>query len=417
MMAFFGRRGRVAMAAGAALMVALGASGALAQDPISDVLRQQNGEWSEGFDVGNRDASEVRTATPILSTETLATMELAIQTYEAIVAQGGWPIVPAEEGLKIGMRHPAVPILRQRLIVTDDLPKEAGYSDSFDSYVQTAVRHFQARHGIPADGIVGPTTFAALNVPAQVRLNQLHTNLQRLRELLPSVPARFVMVNIPGAAVEAVENDTVQLRHTAIVGKVDRPSPILATRIVEVNFNPFWTVPASIIRKDLIPLMQKNPNYLTEQHIRIYNQQGTELPPQQVNWNSDEATNYMFRQDPGDFNSLGHIRMNVISQHGVYMHDTPNKTLFGDEYRFESSGCVRVQNIQELVNWMLRDTPGWGRAEIESAVKSGQRIDVRLNQPMPVFWTYLTAWSMGDRVVHFRNDIYLQDGIGDLALR
>src|SRR3712207_5448272 len=161
-------------------------------------------------------------------------------------------------------------------------------------------------------------------------------------------------------------------------------------KITEVNFNPFWTVPASIIRKDLIPKMQKEPNYLTDNKIRIYNGQGQELSPRQVNWHSDEATRYMFRQDPGvDLNSMGFVRINIPNPHGVYMHDTPAKGIFGDDFRFVSSGCVRVQNVRDYVQWLLKDTPGWEREQIDATFKSGQRLDAKITQPVNVYWTYI----------------------------
>ena len=130
-------------------------------------------------------------------------------------------------------------------------------------------------------------------------------NLERIKAM--GVPSeRYVLVNIPGAQIEAVDNGSVVSRHIAVVGKVDRQTPILSSKIYEIRFNPFWTVPASIIKKDLIPKMQKDPGYLTDHHIRIFNQKGQELQPEQVNWNTEEAVNYMFRQDPGDDNSLGY---------------------------------------------------------------------------------------------------------------
>ena len=156
-----------------------------------------------------------------------------------------------------------------------------------------------------------------------MRLNQLKTNLVRLRSFSGNLGPRFVVCNIPAAQIEAIENGVAVTRHTAVVGKPDRPSPDIQSRIVEVNFNPFWTVPVSIVRRDLIPKMQEEPDYLTKQRIRILDPRGNELPPEQINWYSDEAVNYMFKQDPGDFNSLGAIRINFPSAHGVYMHDTP----------------------------------------------------------------------------------------------
>ena len=163
--------------------------------------------------------------------------------------------------------------------------------------------------------------------------------------------------------------------------------------------------------------MQEHPDYLTEQRIRIYTHQGQEVAPESVDWFSDEATRYVFRQDPGDLNSLGSVRINFHNQHQVFLHDTPNKTLFGDDYRFESSGCVRVQNVRELINWLLRDTPDWSRTQIEAAFASGDRIDANVANPVKVYFAYITAWATESGVVHFRSDIYGYDDIGEYALQ
>jgi murein L,D-transpeptidase YcbB/YkuD len=385
----------------------------LAQLTAAPALAQ--GAWVDRFDEGGLGEAGVITSRPILSPEIVAAMGLAIVSYQDIVSRGGWPVVPAGQALSLGMRSPSVVTLRQRLIASYDLDPAAGLSDTFDSYVDAAVRRFQARHGIPADGIVGATTFAALNVPASVRLAQLQNNRDRLRNLVATTTSRYVLVNLPAAEIEAVENGRVVTRHTAIVGKVDRASPILTSEIYEVNFNPFWTVPASIIERDLIPLMQREPNYLTDQGIHMYDGQGREVFPEQVNWNSNEATRYVFRQDPGELNALGSVRINFHNQYSVYMHDTPNKVLFGNDYRFESSGCVRVQNVRELITWLLRDTPGWSRTQIESVLATGERVNAPLRSGVRVYFAYISAWAMENGVVHFRDDIYGYDGVGAIA--
>lgn len=398
--------------AGFALAAALAVPAASAEDPIAEVLQKGTAEWDDGFDAAAINAPQVVTSTPILSAEIVDALQFAIAHYADIVARGGWPAVPADQKLKIGVRGPAIIPLRQRLVIGGDLAATAGTSDVFDSYVFEAVKRFQARHGIPVDGVVGDSTLAAMNIPAAVRLNQLSTNLTRLKMLTEKLPKdRFLMVNIPGAQVEAVEAGRVVSRHTAIVGKVDRPSPLVNSKIYEVNFNPFWTVPESIIRKDLIPKVLKDPNYLNEYNIRIYDQQGNPLSQDQINWNTDEAAKYLFREDPGDTNSLGLVKINFFSKDGVYMHDTPNKGLFNNEFRFDSSGCVRIQNIRELITWLLRDTPGWSREQIDVMFRNGERLDVKLEKQVPVFWVYITAWAVTDGVVHFRNDIYGLDGL------
>ena len=382
----------------------------MAQDTLSGLLQT---EWEAGFDSQSQITRPTNATTPILSPQTVPAMEQAIYAYQDLVSRGGWNNVPAVE-MRLGMRDPAVVELRRRLILSGDLRQTSGDASAFDSYVQAAVRRFQARHGIPADGVVGPGTLKALNVPAHVRLAQLQTNVERIRGM--GVPTeRYIMVNIPGAQIEAVESGYVVSRHTAVVGKVDRQTPLLSSRIYQINFNPFWTVPASIIRKDLIPKMQKDPTYLTTNKIRIYTAQGQELQPEQVNWYSDEATKYMFKQDPGDQNSLGFMKLNFSNPHQVYLHDTPAKNLFGSDYRFESSGCVRVQNVRELVTWVLRDN-GYNLAMVDQTVRSGERLDVDVANGPAIYTVYFTAWTTGDGVVHFRDDIYNFDSQGMVAL-
>ncbi len=402
-----------ALAAGGAFLRKASA----AEDPTLQALIDQNQrrEMGQDFDSASRTIHMPQASLPTLAPSTVDTTGLAIGQYEGILARGGWPKVPPTDRLRLGNKHPSVAPLRKRLIATGDLEANAGETDIFDSYVEAAVRRFQARHGISVDGIVRKMTFDRLNVPCELRFAQLKTNLARLRAATAHLGGRYVMCNIPAAQIEAVENGVAVSRHTAVVGKPDRPSPEINSKIIEINFNPYWTVPVSIVRRDLIPLMQRDPSYLTSEHIHIYDMHGNELTPSQVNWYSNEAVSYRFRQDPGSFNSLGSIRINFPSKDGVYMHDTPQKGLFGEDMRFHSSGCVRVQNVRELVDWLLRDTPGWSHEEIDAVIKSGDRVDARLKKPVPVYWVYITAWATPDGVVQFRDDIYNKDGLGQIA--
>lgn len=371
-------------------------------------------EWAQSFDGGVGSQRPVVTTTPILSPQTVPAMEQAIFLYQDLVARGGWEPVPTDTQLKIGEQHPNVAALRRRLVVSGDLRQTDGAGTAFDSYVQEAVERFQKRHGLPDDGVVGEATLRALNVSAEERLNQLNVNLERIKAMgIPN--KRYILVNVPGAQIEAVENGQVVSRHTAVVGKVDRQTPLLASKIHEINFNPFWTVPKSIIRRDLIPKMQKQPEYLAKNRIRIYTQQGDELQPEQVNWYSDEAVDYMFRQDPGDQNSLGSIRMNFHNPHAVFLHDTPSKGLFGSDYRFESSGCVRVHNVRELVSWVLSGN-GYTRADVDRIIRTGEQVDAEVVDMPELYTVYFTAWTTGDGIIHFRDDIYNYDSAGTVAL-
>lgn len=375
---------------------------------------RSSAEWSDHFDAGSRGRS-TRNPYPVLGPHTVQGLEQAIAEYQTIVSRGGWQPVPGSERLRIGMRRPAVVALRERLIASGDLDASTGRSDIFDSFVDTAVKRFQQRHGISPDGLVRASTYAALNVPADVRLRQLETNLVRVRAYSGFLGNRFIVMNIPAAQLEAVENGVVVSRHVTVVGKIDRQSPVISTRVQDINFNPYWTVPASIIRKDLIPKMQAEPDYLAKNRIRVFNSQGQEVAPESINWNSMEALNYRFRQDPFEGNSMGNVRINIPNQHAVYMHDTPSKGLFGEDQRFHSSGCARVQNVRELIAWILQGTQ-WTRSEIDRVFRTNERIDARPLQPVPVYWVYVTAWANPDGLVQFREDIYQRDGIGPQAV-
>ncbi len=403
---------------GAGALAAAAFSGAAsAQDVIGEILKSdRRGNWDDTFDARATQGDKVASNLPIFSPQTVMYVEQAIGQYSGIVAQGGWPLVPATKKLKLGVIDPDVVALRKRLMVSGDLSTSAGISESFDTYVDAAVKRFQARHGLPSDGVLGQYSYAAMNIGADVRLGQLETNLVRLRTMSGDLGPRYVMVNIPAAQIEAVENDRVVLRHTAIVGKIDRQTPILNSAINEIIVNPYWNAPESIVRKDIIPLMRKDPEYLSKNSIRILGPDGIEIDPMTIDWNTEDAAKFHLRQDPGSGNAMASVKINFPSPDGVYMHDTPQQSLFSKLMRFDSSGCVRVQNVRDLVTWLLRDTPGWDRQRFEQTIKSGENMPVQLAEAVPVYFTYISAWSTGDGVAHFRDDVYARDGVDELKI-
>jgi L,D-transpeptidase YcbB len=408
------RRSLLRLAAMATL--AGGAKAAFADDRSLDALigDVDRGDYGEGFDQASRTVRMPKATIPMLSPGTAEATRRAVENYDGIVARGGWPEVSKALELRLGTQHESVAELRARLTVSGDLDPHASAveNDIYDSYLEEAVRRFQARHGLTIDGVVHESTYDAMNVPAATRRDQLKVNIERLKTLTGNLGPRYVVCNIPAARIEAIEHDVAVSRHTGVVGKPDRPSPEIDSKIIEINFNPYWTVPASIVRKDLIPRMQDEPDYLTKNHIRIIDAAHRELAPSQINWYSEDATHYSFKQDPGSQNSLGSIRINFPSAYGVYMHDTPLKNLFGDDFRFHSSGCVRVQNVRGLVVWLLDETKGWSGADIDRVIKSGEQKTAHLVRPVPLHWVYVTAWSGADGVVQFREDIYGKDGLG-----
>jgi L,D-transpeptidase YcbB len=356
--------------------------------------------------------------TPTLSPRNIEGTKAAIERYRIIVAQGGWPMVPAK-AMRPGQRSQDVATLQRRLEVSGDL---VGMSvpGEYDAAVVQAVKKFQARHNLPTTGVIdSKAMIEALNVPAVIRLAQLQASLKRLQSLAPTTAGRYVVVNVPAAQVEAVEGGEVISRHPAVVGKPERPTPELSSKIVEINFNPYWYVPRTIIHKDLIPkgraFAARGQDMLAAYRMQAFDAAGNPLDPRQINWNGPEVYNYNFRQLPWGENSLGFVKINFPNKDSVYLHDTPLKSLFGKQVRFESSGCVRVHNVEQLVAWILRDTPGWNYQRIVSMKQTGEQLDVKITKSVPVYLAYITAWGTPDGQVHFGRDIYGLDGASTTA--
>ena len=350
---------------------------------------------------------------PTLAASTfLDTLRMA-DRYQAIVDAGGWATLPVDLVIKPGVRDPAVPALRKHLALVGDLPPDAPSSDLLDAPLVAAVKAFQARHGLPETGLVGRQTVAALNVPASTRQRQLSASAGRQLGSTFAFGDRYVVVNIPSATVEAVENGAVARRYVAVVGKPDKATPRIEARISSVNLNPTWTVPVSIIKKEIIPRMRKDPGYLARERIRILGPGGVEVDPTTIDWGSEKAAAYTLRQDSGLDNSLGQVRIDMPNRQAVYLHDTPSKSLVARDVRFHSHGCVRVAQVKELAGWLLEGTPGphgvgsvWGPIEIETSIATNERFDIKLAKQIPVTFVYLTGYATPDGRAHFRDDVY-----------
>lgn len=378
-------------------------------------------EWDRNYDRSGARQWETQPPKgyPTISPGNVARMQAAIKRYAHIVAQGGWQPVPMLK-LRAGVRSDAVLRLRKRLALTGDLAAEGQvYSTYFDYYVDHAVKRFQIRHGLTPTGVLDRSTIMALNVPANARLRQLRLNLSRVRSLAGSAAKKYVLVNIPAAQIEAVNQDEVVSRHSAVVGKVDRQSPVLRSAIHEINFNPYWHVPQSIVRKDLVPKARQYARHgkdvLSIYRMDAYDGSGRKLDPGRINWFSNAVYSYSYRQRPWEDNSMGFVKINFPNPHSVYMHDTPSKSLFGRNFRAESSGCVRVQNVKQLVAWLLDANPGWDERRVLAMKQTGERKDVQLKRRVPVYFAYVTAWATRDGNVHFRRDLYRRDGVGETA--
>jgi murein L,D-transpeptidase YcbB/YkuD len=357
-------------------------------------------------------------ATPFRSEAMIGALQGAIARYQDIVAAGGWPLIPGNRMIRPEDDDERMPLLRKRLAMSGELSRAKGNSFSFNDDLDEAVRRYQEANGLRVTGRVDKPTLAALNVPAQARLQQLRVNLQRLRDLTAQkIEDRYVLVNVPAFQLEAVERHEVELRHRVIAGKPERETPTVRAQIRAINFYPYWRVPDSVAKLDLIPRLQKEPDYLQKEQIRVLTGSfnGPVIDSSSVDWRQADVTRIKFRQDPGPQNALGLVRLDMPNEHGVYMHDTPMKPLFGQRGRAFSAGCVRVQDVFTLAEWVAKYEPGWsepGRAQ--QIADAGQPLDVVLTRPVPVYFAYITAWAELDGRVVFRPDIYSRDGLRDL---
>jgi murein L,D-transpeptidase YcbB/YkuD len=385
----------------------VGGSGGGVSDPASE--REQLKEFERNPPAGF----------PTLAAANVEATKAAIARYTEIVAAGGWKVVP-DAVVKPGEQHFAIVELRDRLIVSGELASGASGGDTLDDTLVDALKAYQATNGLTPNGRLDRPTIAALNVTADDRLKQLRANLKRISELVPIVkPQRkYVMVNIPAAQVEAIALNKVISRHTGVVGKVDRPTPLLRSTITELNFNPIWRLPPTVIQKDLIPqgreMQAAGKNVLIKTGIEAYSD-GKKVDPEKIDWNSSAPKSYSYRQPPGKDNPLGFVKINFASGESVYMHDSPSEGLFGRNFRAASSGCIRVFNIERLAYWLVAQNDGWEQDRVAEMKKSGQRKDVRLATPVPLHFVYITAWATEDGTIQFRRDLYNRDGVAEIA--
>jgi murein L,D-transpeptidase YcbB/YkuD len=362
-------------------------------------------------DLYDRFSPEYRIDAPFVSEASVAALEQAIQRYRQIVAAGGWPLTTQKVTLRQGDRSAEIATMRRHFIIEGDLPPGSGDGSTFDQAFLAGLSRFQIRNGLRVSGFVDQRTLAALGVTAEERLRQLETNLTRLQSLMSINKApRYVLVNVPAFVAQAVDHGNLALDSNVVVGKPARATPRVDAKIVEINFYPTWSVPDMVARNDLIPAIRKDPSYFYDEHFSVMRDWKTPpLDPATVDWASPEVVSYKFRQDPGPQNALGVVRINMPNKYSVYMHDTPLKRLFSQSARAFSSGCVRVEKVQELAAWLLSAQKGWTLEKVQAQIDSGEKLDVKLAAPVPVHFVYLTAFAGANGLAQFRPDIYGRD--------
>ncbi len=342
--------------------------------------------------------------------------------YQSIAMKGGWPIVPQGPSLKKGDRGMRVAALSARLIASEDLKDRPIAAKSvFDDTLEMAVTSFQERYGLLANGEVGQSTIAALNVPAIEYFRKVAVNMERWRWLPRNLGDRYIMVNIAAFTMDVVENRKTVLSMPVVVGKDYRRTPVFSSKMSYLVLNPFWNVPETIATEDILAAVKKDPNYLVKRNIVVFQGWDDETPidPFKVDWSTvtKENLRYRFRQAPGPKNALGKIKFMFPNKYDVYIHDTPSRADFQRTKRAFSSGCIRVENPFELAEYVLKGNSKWTKKAIREALDNEENYTIRLPEPIPVHIFYCTAWVDEKGKVHFREDIYNRDKLVVEALR
>lgn len=335
--------------------------------------------------------------------------------YRDVATRGGWGTVPEGPKLAKGSTDERVTALRNRLRASGDWTStKESFSDPFDDALQQGVHKFQQRHGLDGDGIVGPSTLAALNVSVEARIEQIKVNMERWRWLTRDLEKEFILVNIANFELYIVENENPIARMRVVVGKRYRPTPVFASIMTHVVINPSWNVPRRIAVREMLPLLRKDPTYLQKENLKVFagwKPEEKELDPGAIDWSAITPADFKlhFRQTPGPRNALGQLKFVFPNQFDVYMHDTPARDLFKKPSREFSHGCIRIERPLDLAEHALRGDSAWTRDRLAAAIASGKELTVPLPRPLPVYILYATAWVDRNGDLQLRRDTYKLD--------
>jgi murein L,D-transpeptidase YcbB/YkuD len=281
----------------------------------------------------------------------------------------------------------------------------------YEGEIVAGVRRFQERHGLAADGAVGPATLAALNVPVEARIEQIRVNLERTRWIMGDVAEDFIVVNIAGFRLYLVRGGEPVWTTRVQVGQPYRRTPVFVATLTYLVLNPTWTVPPTILRRDILPAVRDDVGYLAARGIDVVDDSGMIVDAATVDWSSPSFP-YLLVQRPGPDNALGRVKFMFPNEHFVYLHDTPRRDLFDRESRAFSSGCIRVEHPLDLAGQLLGE--GWSQERIDAVLAAGRMQTVFLDDPIPVLLLYWTAEVDAAGRVVFHPDVYARDA--DVAL-
>ncbi len=342
-------------------------------------------------------------------------LRLGLARYRSIQAAGGWPPVISATAISPGESTPAVPQLRRRLAITGDYYPSPAELDNpvYDPQLVAALKRFQKRHLLPEDGIIGPQTLSALVQPVDFKIDQIRANLERMRWLLGDLEGDYLLVDIAAYKIFLIQDDVVSWSSPIQVGKPFRQTPVLTSRITYLEWNPSWIVPPTVATEDVVPAIKRDPSYLQRHHMQLFTYRGEPVDPASIDWRPypEKPLPYVIRQTPGPWNALGTVKFIFPNKHLVYLHDTPNKNLFGRSNRAFSSGCIRVARPYSLAKLLLGLNDETGDAHIRSVLASGKTRRQYLPEGFPVALLYWTTKAEADGSIIFAPDIYQRDAV------
>jgi len=350
-------------------------------------------------------------------------LKQSLAQYRDMAKKDDRPPLSPGTNLSKGDRGISVQHLREQLVILGDLEgSEKNPVDFFDDATELAVMEFQKRHGLKSDGMVGPHTLEMLNIPIQQRVRQIELNMERCRWIPRDLGNRYVLVNIADFKLSVIENLHRMLEMRVVVGRPYRRTPVFSAKMTYMVINPYWNIPTSLVFKDLLPKIQKNPNYLAQQGIKVFKgwrKDAPEIDPGTVDWKKIEHQNfpYKLRQDPGPRNALGRIKFIFPNRFAVYLHDTPDRSHFNETHRDFSSGCIRTEKPVDLARYLLGDDDQWPEERLSAAIEAGETTVIELQKPILVHLQYWTAWVDENSRLNFRDDIYSRDRRLDQALK
>lgn len=323
-------------------------------------------------------------------------LQTAVDNYQKLKDKHEWPeiILKEKKILKLNDKSEVLPAIQERLMLLGDLRRLRGDEATYSMRLEDAVKQFQLRHGLEDDGAIGPAFMKALNLPLEKRIEQLVANMDRIVQDTAKATGTRIIANIPEYKLYVMENDNQILSMDIVVGKSSNPTVVFSDTLETIVFSPYWNVPASIVRNEILPALKKNGSYLEDNDMEITGKVDG-LPT--------------IRQKPGPNNSLGAVKFLFPNKYDIYFHDTPSKSLFERKKRAFSHGCIRLSEPYELAQYLLKDQKEWPDIEILRAMGGDKEKWVKLDKKIPVSIIYYTAWIDSNGLLNFRDDIYGHD--------